>query len=304
MNKIKIDLGEIKNSCFVVMPFSSFFQIEYEKIIKPTIEELGILCIRGDEIYSKQRIVDDIWKEIRQCRFVLAELSGKNPNVLYEIGLAHAIGKPVIILTRYADDVPFDLKSLRYLFYNVDDPFWGENLKRGIASLLYKIIENPEIDTYLEGVNSAKIKYPEIEKIKLKEKVDKNININIDGTWIGSFIDKFKSKERRNEVTLQLSQNKNSVLGTAIITYQIKEVRTVVQEMINGTILGDNFVNLVGVNYTFIERGNEVVYFLENLELQFISEFETLKGHLFSDPKYGIEKTEIEFKRTKTAKIS
>jgi len=126
MNQITIDLGELQNSCFIVMPFDPLYQTEYEKIIHPALLELEIKCIRGDEIYSKQRIMDDIWSSIRSCRLVIAELTGRNPNVLYEVGLAHAIGKPVIILTRNAEDVPFDLKDLRYLYYDTNNPFWGE----------------------------------------------------------------------------------------------------------------------------------------------------------------------------------
>ena len=144
-NQVQIDLVKVRNSCFVVMPFNPLFLSEYENIIQPALTELNIECIRGDEIYSKQRIMDDIWSSIRSCRFVLAELTGKNPNVLYEIELAHAIGKPVIVITRNGDDVPFDLKDLRYLFYDVNDPFWGENLKKGIQSLVQKVLEKPDL---------------------------------------------------------------------------------------------------------------------------------------------------------------
>ena len=158
MSKVKtlIDLGDLKNTCFIVMPFDKLFQTQYEKIIRPTVSSLALDCIRGDEIYTKQRIMDDIWTSIRSCRLVIAELSGKNPNVMYEVGLAHAIGKPVIIITRNGDDVPFDLKALRYLFYDINDPFWGENLKLGLTSLIENVLENQNIDRYLEGINPAK----------------------------------------------------------------------------------------------------------------------------------------------------
>lgn len=117
---ININLGNLENSCFVVMPFKPMFKTQYENIIRPAIKESGLECVRGDEIYSKPRIVDDIWKSIRSARVIIAELTGKNPNVLYEVGLAQAIGKPLIIITRNEDDVPFDLKSLRYLFYDTE----------------------------------------------------------------------------------------------------------------------------------------------------------------------------------------
>ena len=109
MVKVEIDLGNLTNSCFVIMPFSPTYETEYERIIRPAVEAAGLACIRADEIYSKPQITADIWKSLRAARIVIAELTGKNSNVLYEVGLAHALGKPVIIITRNEDDVPFDL---------------------------------------------------------------------------------------------------------------------------------------------------------------------------------------------------
>jgi nucleoside 2-deoxyribosyltransferase len=77
------------------------------------VEEAGLVCVRGDEIYTRQAVIQDIWHSIRKARLVVAELSGRNPNVMYEIGLAHAIGKPIILLNRDEEDGPFDLRTLR-----------------------------------------------------------------------------------------------------------------------------------------------------------------------------------------------
>ena len=55
--------------------------------------------------------------------------------------MAHAIGKTVIIITRDENDVPFDLKALRYLFYNTNDPFWGDNLKKGVSEIITNVLE-------------------------------------------------------------------------------------------------------------------------------------------------------------------
>src|SRR5436190_2703313 len=118
-NTVPIEIVNIENFCFIVMPFDSLFQVQYERVIRPAIEELGLICIRADELYSRPQVMADIWKSIRKSRLVIAELTGRNANVFYEIGLAHAIGKPIILLTRNEDDVPFDLKALRYRYYNV-----------------------------------------------------------------------------------------------------------------------------------------------------------------------------------------
>ena len=121
-NTVTIEIGNIENFCFIVMPFDSLFQVQYERVIRPAIEELGLICIRADELYSRPQVMADIWKSIRKSRLVIAELTGRNANVFYEIGLAHAIGKPIILLTRNEDDVPFDLKA------GANQPIWVDLL--------------------------------------------------------------------------------------------------------------------------------------------------------------------------------
>ncbi|UOK42405.1 MULTISPECIES: nucleoside 2-deoxyribosyltransferase [Flavobacterium] len=288
MTNILIEIKKLENSCFVVMPFSSLYQIEYESIIKPTLQELNIKCIRGDEIYSKQRIMDDIWQSIKSCRFVIAELTGKNPNVLYEVGLAHAIGKPVIILTRNSDDVPFDLKDLRYLYYDINDPFWGENLKLGLKSLIQKVIDNPDIDIYLEGIKSLnKSDFPKInssEDIKPKKIAPKKI-VNLSGNWKGSW--KNPDLEEHN-IILNINQKDDSLSCVATINYYDDEgVITVVQQIFEGKIT-DNKISIQGVNYTYIERGNSEDYNLDNFQLEYSNN--KLKGVTFDNKN---EKTDI-----------
>jgi len=284
MSDIIIEIKSVENSCFVVMPFSNLYQIEYENIIKPTLEDLNIKCIRGDEIYSKQRIMDDIWQNIRSCRFVIAELTGKNPNVLYEIGLAHAIGKPVIILTRNAEDVPFDLKDLRYLYYDINDPFWGENLKIGLKSMIQKIIDSPEIDVYLEGIkNINKLDFPKIETIK-EDKITKGIKptINISGNWTGSW--QYNGSE--HNIILNINQKENSLSCVGTINYYDFGILTVVQQVFEGKIIGKK-ITIQGVNYTYIERGLAKDYGLDNFELELDDNM--LKGLNFDSEATAVE---------------
>jgi hypothetical protein len=59
-NRIIVEFAKITNTCFVVMPFHSLFGAQYERVIRPAIEEAGLECIRGDEIYTEQAIVQDI----------------------------------------------------------------------------------------------------------------------------------------------------------------------------------------------------------------------------------------------------
>jgi hypothetical protein len=103
--------------CFVMMPIKKGYDDIYEHVIKPTFAELGIKCDRADEIYSTNPIVNDIWNEIQTSGWIVADLTGRNPNVFYELGLAHAIGANAILLTQEIKDVPFDLQHWRCIVY-------------------------------------------------------------------------------------------------------------------------------------------------------------------------------------------
>jgi hypothetical protein len=61
--------------------------------------------------------MDDVVATIRRAQIIIADLTGQNANVFYEVGIAHAIGKPVLLLTQSIDDVPFDLRHRRILVY-------------------------------------------------------------------------------------------------------------------------------------------------------------------------------------------
>ncbi len=124
---LKYDIGRIfggrnftldPNLGFVLMPFLKEMDPIYLDHIKPSVESEGVNCQRADEIVGTNIITLDIWEKINRARFIIADLTGKNPNVFYEIGLAHAIGKEVILITQTMDDVPFDLKSIRCVVYS------------------------------------------------------------------------------------------------------------------------------------------------------------------------------------------
>ena len=100
----------------VMMPFSQEFYPVYE-VIKKACSELGRKAVRVDDIYSSNKIIDDVFSTIVQGRLTVCDLTGRNPNVLYEAGLAHARGRDVILLTQNKEDVPFDLAQIRYVKY-------------------------------------------------------------------------------------------------------------------------------------------------------------------------------------------
>lgn len=125
-------------TCFVLMPFEDGMNAVYEHGIKPCVEALGIKCRRADELYSAQGILGDIWTSVQSAEIVLADLTNKNPNVMYELGLCHTLWKHVILICQNKDDVPFDLRNWRVIWY--DFTFAGaarlrEELQRAILAL-------------------------------------------------------------------------------------------------------------------------------------------------------------------------
>lgn len=101
---------------FVVMPFKEEFDHIYD-VIKETVKELGLSVTRGDFFSSGHLIMTDVWSALYNARSVICDCTSQNPNVFYELGIAHTIGKKVILITQDENDVPFDVRSYRYITY-------------------------------------------------------------------------------------------------------------------------------------------------------------------------------------------
>ena len=102
---------------FVIMPFEAEFDEMYREFIVPTFEEGGFTVSRADENLDQANILRTIVGQIRDCDIVIADLTGANPNVYYELGVAHTMKKPVILLTQDIEGLPFDIKSYRVIQY-------------------------------------------------------------------------------------------------------------------------------------------------------------------------------------------
>lgn len=134
---------EFLDSCFVMMPFGPWYDLYYKEIYVPAIKEAGFEPVRADELFSSGSVVEQIWEQINKAKILLADLTGKNPNVFYELGLAHADRKPVIFTSGILEDVPFDLRHLRVIIYDVREPNWNQRLKANITAFLKSAKLNP-----------------------------------------------------------------------------------------------------------------------------------------------------------------
>jgi len=142
---------DANDSCFVMMPFALPLGNYYEKVYKPAIEKAGLKAVRADtEIFGAGKIMDQVWSGINAAKVLVAELTTRNPNVFYELGLAHALKKPVVLVSSNEGDVPFDLKHIRVIYYDVNDPFWGTKLLDKVAENILSAIKNPE-ETVFRG---------------------------------------------------------------------------------------------------------------------------------------------------------
>src|ERR1700722_1077261 len=115
--------------CFVLMPFSGLHFEYFQGILAPAAKDAGLTAVKADDIYGTAPIMSDIWRSIWSARVVIADVTGKNPNVNYELGLCHALGVPTIIITQDLGDVPFDYRHLRCIVYDTRRVNWQDRLK-------------------------------------------------------------------------------------------------------------------------------------------------------------------------------
>ena len=150
------------------MPFREPYNRYYREIISPAIEKAGMKPLRADKIYQPNIITSDIWKAINMSDLVIAEMTGRNPNVLYELGLSHALGKPVIMITSNPEDIPFNVRHIRFIHYKTEEPNWGHKLKKRLTKTMISIIKGKdEVFTF--------------PKLSLEDSIDKYVHAKFGG---------------------------------------------------------------------------------------------------------------------------
>ncbi len=159
-----------KKKCFVIMPFSSTNSCTeeqwldiFENTIKPAVDEFGFdyTCFRASLVIGN--IITDILDNLYSADVVIADLTDKNANVFYELGVRHALRNATILIAQNLEHVPFDLRNYVTLKYDWKTKIGRENFKQSIKSILSKIEANPNdihvvspISTYLKKRSSSK----------------------------------------------------------------------------------------------------------------------------------------------------
>ncbi len=121
------DNSEEKEKCFVIMPISDqgdypkgHFTKVYEQIIKPAVEDAGYIPYRVDENKISDTIINKIFDAIQECPMAICDLSNRNPNVLYELGLRQAYDKPVVLIQDNKTESIFDVSGISTVYYQSD----------------------------------------------------------------------------------------------------------------------------------------------------------------------------------------
>jgi len=257
--------NSINNICFVIMPFGGEFDGYYTKIYSKAIKKCNLKPVRVDDLFRASNIVKDIWDLTLKAKIILADLTGKNPNVFYELGLAHAIGKPAVILTKSLEDIPFDLRQIRAIIYDTKHAGWEKKLQSDIDKAIKETIDNPTSffmndiakddfgnfkDRFELSMVSNKLKNFGIGDLLAmhddKENLDTSINIDsIRTDWLnfankiaekipslGRILDySFPANFSGNELFVMFSEEHSSFKN--LCDYKLRDITAVINEFYN-----------------------------------------------------------------------
>jgi hypothetical protein len=128
------------DTCFTLMPFDPLKLTDiYKRYIKQPIElNTRLKCVRADDIYRSTQIMQDVWAKINEAKLIIADLTYKNPNVFYELGMAHTLGKKVILIAQSIDWIPFDLRGVRTIIYE-DSPTGFDELSAQLLKFIKEL---------------------------------------------------------------------------------------------------------------------------------------------------------------------
>ena len=112
--------AEGHHTAFVIMPYGPSFDGLYDDFIREVLTDVGFEVTRADEVTTSASIMSAVIGGIKESCVIVADLTDNNPNVYYEMGIAHALHKPVIYLAQDVDELPFDIKAYQVIHYTRD----------------------------------------------------------------------------------------------------------------------------------------------------------------------------------------
>lgn len=202
---------EKKEKCFIIMPISDqgdypvgHFTKVYEQIIKPSVEDAGYEAYRVDENNICDAIINKIFSAIQECPMAICDLSNRNPNVLYELGLRQAYDKPVVLIQDDKTEKIFDISGISTVFYKstriYEDVIEArENIKKAILAT-----REGKVNTLAKIVKVSAADFSQIEVSQ-----DDKISVMLEGIY--SEIRELKNKEEKERFYPVISEQRKSI---------------------------------------------------------------------------------------------
>ena len=224
---------------FVLMPFDDEFDNIYDFLISDPFSEAGYDVQRADEIIHQENILASIIDSIVNSHLIVADLSTSNPNVYYELGLAHACGKNVILITQEITEVPFDLRSYRIITYDTSNFTRMNKARQDIEKLIEDVqsgkakFGSPITDFgKLDGILTTSDKqdtsidsHDEDDRGFIDYQIDFEHNINVINEIVGGI------GERLNNVTVKLEMTTNKLTNTESPKEKRNALRSLASDM-------------------------------------------------------------------------
>jgi hypothetical protein len=204
--------------CFVLMPFSEDFDDIYNYGIKESCKAAGTYCERVDEQIYQNTILERIYTQIAKADLIIADMTGRNPNVFYEVGFAHALNKPTILLTQNTDDIPFDLKNYPHIIYSKKISVIREDLTKRLLWFKQNKNKNAQIQTWKQrDALGDLLKYPPAPNVPIE--------------WIGTdlmdlYTDNFYDEDKAFKLLSKAITRKKTLdkEGTCIKYYDFPQI--------------------------------------------------------------------------------
>jgi len=228
-DKVSVD-SKPEKTCFIIMPIADMDGYEpghflrvYNHIIKPACEKSGFKVVRADDVTASNFIVLDILKKIVECDLAICDLSGRNPNVMYELGLRQAFNKKTVLIKDNKTTSPFDVQAFRYCEY--DSLLRIDNAQKNVQNLSQAI--NTTYNHDENDVNSV----VQLLKIQPAQVGEKTI-LSQENTLILQAIKELEEKIKHlnsnniptNKTMSQSHTSKGEDLGTQSMFYAINEL--------------------------------------------------------------------------------
>lgn len=289
-NKETIDENQQPKRCFVMMPFSDpegydkgHFRKIYEQIIKPAIEKAGYTPDRVDENGVSDLITTKIFQSILDCEMAICDLSSRNPNVLYELGIRHAFDKPVVLIKDNKTDPIFDIQGISTVEYRRERLYdeviedqkkiseaikANKNNSSGYSILNMVNLQKATYDANTKDADSLEFNKALLMRVlnalemseknqadvysKLRNEKEQHGQINYDTDVIDARIDELES-------IIKHAYNTDIRINTTSICVEINEMLN-----INSYYLNSSFTNIKRREYLYRQK-NRLKVLLDNI---------------------------------------